>query len=191
MIEARVTFGIYDDLKKAKVFRIRLGALPRIGESILLPPSLQEEAEKTRKKWDLSADVKINYVKCIAYDEGPTPVLMLSSRPDLVVVDCIREDNTTFSLVVPAVPRVGESIITPDEQQFFVGEVIYAPWGVFVALSRTEKGMATRATIDNSYPVPVEVVNTNPLEIYSRQLDRRIDVNVTNSYLNVESNRDY
>lgn len=189
MIEARVTLGIYDDLKKAKVFRIRLGALPRIGEAILLPPALQEAVENTKKKWGLDPDARINYVKCIAYDEQPTPVLMLSSRPDLIPVECIREDNTTFSLLLPTVPRIGEVIITPAEQQFFVDKVVYAPWGIYVALSRKENGIATRATIENDGPVPVEIANVNPLEIYSRQLDRRIDVNVTNTYLNVESNR--
>lgn len=189
MIEARVTLGIYDDLKKAKVFRIRLGALPRIGETILLPPGLREEAESVKKKWGLDIDARVNYVKCIAYDEQPTPVLMLSFRPDLIPVECIREDNTTFSLLLPTVPRIGEVIITPAEQQFFVDKVVYAPWGIYVALSRKENGIATRATIENDGPVPVEIANVNPLEIYSRQLDRRIDVNVTNTYLNVESNR--
>lgn len=191
MIEARVTVGIYDDLKKAKVFRIRLGALPRIGEAILLPPVLREEAESVKKKWGLDTDARINYVKCIAYDEQPTPVLMLSFRPDLTVVECIREDNTTFSLLLPSVPRIGEKIITPEEKQFFVDDIVYAPWGVFALLSGKEKGLATRATIDNSHPIPVEIANVNPLEIYSRQLDRGIDVKVTNPYLNVESNRNF
>ena len=42
MIDVRVTIGIYEDLSQARVFRMKLGSLPRIGESVLLSGEIKE-----------------------------------------------------------------------------------------------------------------------------------------------------
>lgn len=146
MIDVRVTIGIYETLKDAEVVHMRLGALPRIGETLLMTPELKKMADKKIKEWNMDPYTRVNYVKCIAYDQQPTPVLMLSTNPNLVNVDCFAEGQKTFTLSLPSVPRIGEEIISLEEKQFFVASVIYAPWGAFARLS-TERPL-----------VPVDVV---------------------------------
>lgn len=188
MIDVRVTVGIYDDLKNAEVIRMQLGALPRIGEALLMTPELKRMADKKIKEWNLAPDTRVNYVKCIAYDQQPTPVLMLSTNPKLINMDCIMEDRkTTFGLNVPSIPRIGEQIVTPQEEYRYVENIIYTPWMIYAQLSVQEVLPLTRIADDT--PVLVEVANNSPIEVDVRQIDREIDVNVTNTTLYVEGSR--
>lgn len=70
--------------------------MPRIGESILMTPELEKIAAKRRQEWGLSPDTHVNIVKRIGYDREPTPILMLSTHPSLLVITCIDEQARSF-----------------------------------------------------------------------------------------------
>ena len=115
---------------------------------------------------------------------------MLSTHPSTLVITCIDELGKEFSLPFSVVPRVGEQVISPKDEVFFVKNVIYGQRIILLELSSKEVVAETRIIPDNN-PMPVEVANPNPVEVYCPQLDRGIDVNVTNSTLYVQGERDY
>ena len=94
MIDVRVTIGIYEDLSQARVFRMKLGSLPRIGESVLLSGEIKEYEKQKKKEWKLPDYERINYVKNIAYDQQDTPILMLSGHPGSFFIDFLRKKRT-------------------------------------------------------------------------------------------------
>ena len=190
MIEVRVSIGLSDRAENLECIRMQLGGMPRIGESILMTPELEKIATKRRQEWGLPPDTHVNIVKRIGYDREPTPILMLSTHPSTLVITCIDELGKEFSLPFSVVPRVGEQVISPKDEVFFVKNVIYGQRIILLELSSKEVVAETRIIPDNN-PMPVEVANPHPVEVYCSQLDRGIDVNVTNSTLYVQGERDY
>lgn len=188
MIEVRVSIGLFDDLEKAELIRMQLGALPRIGEAVLMTPELKRLADKRRKEWGVHPDTHVNIVKRIGYDREATPVLMLSTHPSLLNIGCIQPNGEMFELPLAVVPRVGEQVITPDETVMYIEAVTYTDWKIFLQLS--ERVVLQEVRIADT-SVPVEIINGGPIEVYDRQLERDIDVHVTNRTLHVENSRDY
>lgn len=190
MVEVRVSIGLSDRAENLECIRMQLGGMPRIGESILMTPELEKIAAKRRQEWGLPPDTHVNIVKRIGYDREPTPIIMLSTHPSTLVITCIDELGKEFSLPSSVVPRVGEQVVSPKDEVFFVKNVIYAQRIIILELSSKEIVPEIRIASDNS-PMQVEVANQYPVEVYCSQFDRGIDVNVTNSTLYVQSERDY
>ena len=78
---------------------------------------------------------------------------MLSTHPSTLVITCIDELGKEFSLPSSVVPRVGEQVISPKDEVFFVKNVIYAQRIIILELSSKEVVAETRIIPDNN-PMP-------------------------------------
>ena len=188
MIDVRVTIGIYEDLSQARVFRMKLGSLPRIGESVLLSGEIKEYEKQRKKEWKLPDYERINYVKNIAYDQQDTPILMLSGHPGSFFIDFYVKNEHSFTFSSKITPKKGEMILPPEGDPLYVAEIYHTGNGALaVMLSDTPQYPGVNIE-NNSVDV---VVQNSSLDVYLEGSSGELDVNVRNRVLDVDVKNRY
>ncbi|MDD4819296.1 MAG: hypothetical protein PHD21_00440 [Flavobacteriales bacterium] len=164
-----VTIGVYQDKDDApEVFEIKVPALPRVGDKILLNSEMRDEAEKMCKLWGFPQGTELNYVRCVAYQEDALyPIVMLSFNHLIFkVINIITPENESISMLVRDIPKQGDNIFLPDKRVFRVQDFTYDTNGnIFCTLADDEHyeypQRFVRGSVDAKIfnKVPVEIVN--------------------------------
>ncbi|MBR4403117.1 MAG: hypothetical protein IKT29_06270 [Flavobacteriales bacterium] len=187
-MEVRVTIGVYGDLKGVRIYKINLPAIPQVGDTIILTGALKSEEARLIKEWGLKSPINLNYVRVIAYDDSPVPIVMLSVHPSLLFMDCYKGRDFMFSYCSRVVPRVGESVMDKDGKVYYVENIIYE--GVNIMLVLSDAVPAQNVYVINS-ELDVNISGTS-CQVDVAVDDRHpIDVNVTNGSLSVDVNDRY
>lgn len=186
MVEVRVTIGIYENLSNARIFNMKLGSLPRIGESVILDGDIKEYEKQKKKEWKMPDYERINYVKNIAYDRQDTPILMLSAHPSSIFVDFYVKNEHSFTMTSKSVPKKGEMILPPEGDPLYVDEICHTGNNsLTVFLSEAPQYHAVIVKNDN---MDVYVTGASA-ELDVNVRNRVLDVDVKNRYLYVESTK--
>lgn len=188
MIDVRITIGIYEDLSRARVFNMKLGSLPGIGESVLLEGEIKEYEKQKKKEWKMPDYERINYVRNIAHDRQDSPILMLSVHPSYSFVDFYVKNEHSFTLTTKNTPKKGEMILPPEGDPLYVSE-IYHMGNASLAAFLSDTPQYTGVTVENS-SVDV-VVQNNSLDVYLEGSNTELDVNVRNRVLDVDVKNRY
>lgn len=188
MINVLLTVGIFDDeatIRREAVSH-RLPQLPQVGDLIVPNAAIKALINKKAEEWNMDSNIRMCYVKAIAWLED-TPVLMLSTAPSLYTMDCIY-DGKIVGTVLPAVPRIGESIYVAkfdDKNWLYVSDVFYNRSVVTLELSKNRPSVYVN--IGNE-PISVNVDNKVDVDIVGSY--HTLDVNVKGQPLDVRTRRE-